>query len=154
MKKFNRREKVAYLFVLFFIVGFNFLIFSPVVLIQLGMKDAAGLVYLFFKPICHQIDSRSFHIYGVKLAVCSRCSLIYLGVLFGALALWFVYGENFLKKSNFFLVIALFPSLVEFSIEKFFNVEIFTFKILVSLWLGGIAGLVLSGQIVNMFGRG
>lgn len=151
--RFNRREKVVYLFVLLFAIVWNFLVLSPVILVRLGLNGVADLVYLFFKPICHQIDSRSFYIYSVKLAVCSRCSLIYLGALFGSVISWFVYEENLLKKSNFFLVLALIPSLVEFLLEKFLNVEIFTFKVFASLWLGGIAGFVLSSQIVNMFGR-
>jgi len=151
--RFNRREKVVYLFVLLFAIVWNFLVLSPVILVRLGLNDVADLVYLFFKPICHQIDSRSFYIYGVKLAVCSRCSLIYLGALLGSVISWFVYEENLLKKSNFFLVLALIPSLVEFLLEKFLNVEILTFKLFASLWLGGIAGFVLSSQIVNMFGR-
>ena len=136
-----------------FAIVWNFLVLSPVILVRLGLNDVADLVYLFFKPICHQIDSRSFYIYGVKLAVCSRCSLIYLGALLGSVISWFVYEENLLKKSNFFLVLALIPSLVEFLLEKFLNVEILTFKLFASLWLGGIAGFVLSSQIVNMFGR-
>ncbi|CUT00061.1 hypothetical protein JGI23_00777 [Candidatus Chrysopegis kryptomonas] len=79
--------------------------------------------------------------------------MIYLGALLGSVISWFVYEENLLKKSNFFLVLALIPSLVEFLLEKFLNVEILTFKLFASLWLGGIAGFVLSSQIVNMFGR-
>ena len=153
LTRFNRREKFVYLFVFLSAVIFNFLVLSPVVMTQVGLDKLARFVYLFFKPICHQIDSRSFHIYGVKLAVCSRCSLIYSGVLIGVVILGSVYGENLLRRSNFILMIALFPSLVEFFVEKFLNVEMVVFKVLASLWLGVLAGLVLSAQIVNMFGE-
>jgi len=47
---------------------------------------AASLSYEFFSRVCHQLDSRSFHIAGYKMAVCIRCTSIYaaffLSVLF------------------------------------------------------------------------
>lgn len=36
-------------------------------------------IYYFFSPVCHQQDARSFHLFGYKLGVCSRCTAIYLG---------------------------------------------------------------------------
>lgn len=44
-------------------------------------------MYGFFSPICHQLDSRSLHLFGHKLAVCSRCSGIYFGFLCGIVLL-------------------------------------------------------------------
>lgn len=38
-----------------------------------------------FSPICHQIPSRSFFLFGYPLAVCSRCFGIYVGFLIGVL---------------------------------------------------------------------
>lgn len=43
-------------------------------------------IYLFFSPVCHQIDARSLHIFGVRAAVCARCAGIYLGFLVAAAA--------------------------------------------------------------------
>ena len=42
-------------------------------------------IYYFFSPVCHQLDDRSFHIFGYELAVCSRCASIYVGFLLGTL---------------------------------------------------------------------
>lgn len=46
----------------------------------------AFLSYQFFSRVCHQLDSHSFHLAGLKFAVCVRCSSIYacffLGLLF------------------------------------------------------------------------
>ncbi len=42
-------------------------------------------LYEFFRPICHQIDGRSFHLLGAPLAVCSRCSAIYFAFFGGTL---------------------------------------------------------------------
>lgn len=36
-----------------------------------------------FAPVCHQMPSRSPHLYGVPLAVCDRCLGIYLGFVVG-----------------------------------------------------------------------
>lgn len=51
-----------------------------------------SLIYAVFAPTCHQIPSRSFHLWGFPLAVCGRCMGIYAGFLAGALALPFIRG--------------------------------------------------------------
>lgn len=52
-----------------------------------GKPGVAGLIYGFFSTICHQIDSRSFHVSGQALAVCARCLGIYSGLLVALLLL-------------------------------------------------------------------
>lgn len=42
-------------------------------------------LFAFFHLLCHQLDDRSFHVYGVPLAVCSRCASAYLGFLAGSI---------------------------------------------------------------------
>ncbi|MBV9923485.1 MAG: DUF2085 domain-containing protein [Acidobacteria bacterium] len=51
-----------------------------------GMESAAGAAYGAFALVCHQMDERSFHLFGFKLAVCARCLGLYAGALVGALA--------------------------------------------------------------------
>lgn len=51
-----------------------------------GLRAAAGAVYGAFALMCHQMDERSFHLAGFKLAVCARCFGLYAGALLGALA--------------------------------------------------------------------
>jgi uncharacterized membrane protein len=51
-----------------------------------GLQAAAGAAYGAFALVCHQLDERSFHLAGFKLAVCARCLGLYAGVLLGALA--------------------------------------------------------------------
>jgi uncharacterized membrane protein len=41
----------------------------------------SAFLYSFYSPVCHQIDGRSFHVFGEKLGVCSRCFTIYWGFL-------------------------------------------------------------------------
>jgi len=46
--------------------------------------------YSFFSKSCHQIDDRSFHMWGNKLGVCSRCTAIYIAFLLGVIIYPFV----------------------------------------------------------------
>jgi uncharacterized membrane protein len=43
----------------------------------------AGLVYSLYSPVCHQVADRSLLCFGQPLAVCARCTGIYLGFLLG-----------------------------------------------------------------------
>ena len=61
----------------------NLMNLSPSLATKTGEKELAGVSYLIFSPFCHQISSRSFHLFGVQLAVCARCTGIYLGLLLG-----------------------------------------------------------------------
>jgi uncharacterized membrane protein len=47
-----------------------------------GVSD---VLYAFFHPICNQLDSHSFHLYGEKTGVCMRCSSIYFSFLLALL---------------------------------------------------------------------
>ncbi len=42
-----------------------------------------GLAYFVYKSVCHQIRDRSLSCFGQPLAVCARCTGIYLGFLVG-----------------------------------------------------------------------
>lgn len=50
---------------------------------------AAGFIYEAFHTICHQLPERSFHLAGEPLAVCHRCTGLYVGFLAGLLAMGF-----------------------------------------------------------------
>ena len=47
----------------------------------------APVLYALFDPLCHQLPDRSFHLLDHPLAVCHRCSGLYLGFALG-IALW------------------------------------------------------------------
>ena len=62
------------------------IVIPPMLLAAGGVWEVVGLgLYRLFHPICHQLDSRSFHLLGEPFAVCIRCSAIYLGFLAGVL---------------------------------------------------------------------
>jgi uncharacterized membrane protein len=63
------------------------LLFAPSLLAAAGIHSPAfdEGVYRFFRPICHQMDERSWHLLGRAVAVCHRCSSIYIGFFAGVL---------------------------------------------------------------------
>lgn len=82
----------------------------------------AGLVYRAFHPICHQLPERSFHVFGEKLAVCSRCSAIYLAFLIGVLAYPFVgrltnASSRYAAPSRTVLLLALIPMVIDVGLD-------------------------------------
>ena len=46
----------------------------------------APVLYAFYDTVCHRIAERSFHLAGEPLAVCQRCTGLYIGFLLGLLA--------------------------------------------------------------------
>lgn len=44
-----------------------------------GYGQVAQVIYNGFKPLCHQMSERSFHLEGHAFAVCARCTGIYAG---------------------------------------------------------------------------
>jgi uncharacterized membrane protein len=58
-------------------------VLAPAFLLAHSCPLPAGIAYLFFSPLCHQIPERSFFFWGHPLAVCHRCCGIYLGLFLG-----------------------------------------------------------------------
>jgi len=56
-------------------------------LLATSHPTVAGVLYAIYDRVCHQIPERSFHLAGHPLAVCHRCSGLYLGGLLGLLAM-------------------------------------------------------------------
>jgi len=77
--------KKVYFAILIFIIIWNSLIFAAPLLIDKGgiFTLSSEFIYALFSRTCHQIDGRSFHIAGFKLAVCSRCVSVYIAFFLG-----------------------------------------------------------------------
>jgi uncharacterized membrane protein len=85
-----------------------------------GMGAAAEAVYGAFTLLCHQMDERSFHLAGYKLAVCARCFGLYAGALAGALLYPFVrpLARRDLPPRGW-LIAAAVPTSVDFALGFF-----------------------------------
>ena len=75
---------------------------------------AEEIVAAVFRPLCHRLEDRSFHLFGVPLAVCSRCSSIYFGFLAGTLVYpWFTALDRPVFRGRVFLAVAVLPMIVD-----------------------------------------
>jgi len=67
------------------------LVAAPACLHAGGAWNGLGeTMYAVFHPICHQLDGRSLHLFGLPLAACTRCSAIYCAFLLGLVVYPFV----------------------------------------------------------------
>ena len=91
------------------------IVIAPYLASTIGFTHDSGVaLYRFYATICHQIDSRSFHLHGEPFAVCARCSSIYFGFLAGTII--FPLSERVLAKRispRTLLLVAFLPMLVD-----------------------------------------
>lgn len=78
--------------------------------------------YALFSPVCHQMPSRSFFLFGYSLAVCARCLGIYIGFLAGTAFYPLLKGFSSLSlpKNRTFLLLS-FPIILD-TIGNFFHI--------------------------------
>ncbi len=80
----------------------------------------SAFLYSLYSPVCHQMDARSFHLFGEKLGVCSRCFTIYWGFLL-SLAVYPVVRQlnsTALPKRRW-IALAILPMLVDVCLSLF-----------------------------------
>ncbi len=102
----------VYLFILFLSLFSVGMIFSTPILLDHGKiySFIAGLIKLFFTPLCHQIPERSFYLFGHPLPVCSRCTGIYMGFFIGSVLFPFIKIKiNDVYPPKNILLIAVMP---------------------------------------------
>lgn len=99
------------------------IVLTPVIAsMEHGDGSISNVFYRLFGAVCHQFDSRSFHLYEHSFAVCVRCSAIYFGFL---LALGAVRISPQLQTKTFsltpLLVVTCVPMLID-GICSLFNI--------------------------------
>lgn len=82
------------------------------ILALLERHTLSSVIYLGFSGVCHQIPERSFFIAGIPLAVCHRCSGIYLGLLAGSF-LKNAFMDRSLKIRRVWVMAAVIPLLLD-----------------------------------------
>ena len=72
-------------------------------------------LYRAYRPVCHQLSGRSFHVDGYPVAVCARCFGIYSGFLLGLIVYPLVRGRGRTDMPpRLWLILALAPVSVDF----------------------------------------
>ncbi|MBZ5534975.1 MAG: DUF2085 domain-containing protein [Acidobacteriia bacterium] len=81
----QHKTRTVYVIVLTVVVLWNMAIVAAPWSWAQGHPVVASGLYFMFSPVCHQRADRSFFAFGHHLAVCNRCTGIYLGALAGLL---------------------------------------------------------------------
>jgi len=113
--------------------------------------EVSSFIYYAFSTTCHQLEDRSFHIFGYKLAVCSRCTSIYVAFLAGTIVYPFLKRfDNVKLPSIWYLLIAAGLLLVDSSLEIFkFQDNTFLSRSATGFILGFILPFYLIPGFVN-----
>ena len=85
-----------------------------------NFENISAPIYTFFSIICHQIDSRSFHVENHQFAVCSRCFGVYFGLFFGFLIYPLIRKVDEIEPlPRFWLFLAMIPIGIDWSLGVF-----------------------------------
>jgi len=115
MKSEKKKKKI--LIIYFLTLGGIVILLGIIILAPYLKSKSLSLnvfVYAIFSPVCHQIPSRSFFLFGYPLAVCCRCFGVYFGFFAGALLHPFLKGfsHTTLPKAKTFIIIS-FPLVLD-----------------------------------------
>ena len=83
---------------------------APLMAVSGGFFEFLSVfLYKLFGVVCHQFDSRTFHLHANPFGVCIRCTAIYFGFLFGILAMRF--SKNTVFQNYYVRILLLVTSL-------------------------------------------
>lgn len=111
-----------------------------------SVPGVSSVLYACYEPICHQIDGRSFHLEGGKLAVCARCTSIYLGFFLALIAYpLFRKLDDRQVPSRMWILLAIIPMVIDV-VLNFLGAH--TSTLFTRAVSGGLFGLILPFFIV------
>ncbi len=113
----KRKAFGVWAFVSLFVAAWVFVIvFAPIAKAN-GWIELSNPIYTFYSYICHQIPSRSFHVFEHQFAVCSRCFGVYFGLLLGLIIYpLFRSMEEIEPLPRFWLILSMFPVGIDWSL--------------------------------------
>jgi uncharacterized membrane protein len=84
-----------------------------------GVSMASALIYQGASLICHQKPERSFHLAGIQLPVCARCTGLYLSGAAGAVVAWSGWRRrpSMPRATRTALALAALPTALTFGLE-------------------------------------
>ena len=114
-------------------------------LLEAGGHAAGSWLRWTYAPLCHQLARRSLELAGHPLAVCARCTGLYLGGLLGLL--WAVgagWGVRVPGPQRAWLVVALLPTALDFVVKGLGNVPRLGVALPAGIALGAFLGIGLN----------
>jgi len=113
-------------------------------LVENNTHAYSRVITQFFSPVCHQLDDRSFHLFGMKFAVCSRCSGIYFGFFLGVLFYPFRSRKNF-SRTVAVWTIGIIPMLTDVALDVFgLHESTLVTRLSTGLLFGIVASIILT----------
>jgi len=130
-----------------------FLILLAPVAETYNLNNVSNPLYNFFSYICHQIDSRSFHLENHAFAVCSRCFGVYFGLLTGFIVYPFLRPvERTEAFPRFWLFLAMIPMAIDWTLGIFDIWENTHFsRLLTGLILGAACAIFIIPALIDIF---
>ncbi len=109
------RSAIPYWVLLVLSLAWVVMIFYPVMDgLDGSLSGISALLYVFFKPVCHQQMDRCLWIAGTSLPVCARCLGIYLGGVLGLFMWGLVRGTDDVRvPARYWLVLGFLPVAVD-----------------------------------------
>ena len=103
-----------------FVLALVALILAAPLMLAHGHEIAGQVIYQAFSRACHQIPGRSFFIAGYPLAVCARCTGLYMGLAAGVLLFPLMRPLRSAETpARLWLIIAAAPTVLDFSLGFF-----------------------------------
>lgn len=103
-----------------------------------------------FHHLCHQLPSRSFSVGGTPLAVCHRCTGIYLGLAAGVLLLPLLRdrARRLARYDRWVLLAAVLPATLDWGgdVVGLWSNTVGT-RVVTGLWLGVLVGFVFARSL-------
>lgn len=127
-------------------VGMWCALFIAAPLLGTRFPEIASVLYALFSQICHQMDSRSFHLAGHKLGVCFRCTAIYSSFFLTILFIPFFKKVSSRVVSSI-LLFSLLPMVVDVAAD---TLGLHTSSTVSRLLTGSIAGAGLAVTLLPL----
>jgi uncharacterized membrane protein len=138
-------KKVYTLFLLLSLAAVALIILAP----YLAYKEYTYFsdhIYQYFSSFCHQRPERSLFLWGYPLAVCARCTFIFIGILVGMVLypLWFGKGVHYRT-----VIIFSVPVLVDGVTQLLFRESTNTTRAVTGFLLGVILPFYLMPKFIK-----
>jgi uncharacterized membrane protein len=113
------------------------------------LKSISNYVYFFYEPVCHQIPERAIRLNNEPLAVCTRCSAIYIGAF--VFLLFSIFTKKMQNVNPGWMVLIFFPTVVDFVMEKIgFYVNIPTVRFITGLLFGVASTYLILYSLIDL----
>lgn len=147
---FSFSKKIYKTIFIFSLVWVILILMAPVLSASGDIYDkVSSMVYVFFSKVCHQSDTRSFHILEHKLGVCSRCTMIYISFFLGTCIYPIRYKlNNIIPPSIWFLAATILLLLMDVTFD---SVEIIHNSFTSRSITGFLVGFILPFYIIPGF---